>query len=186
MKLSKILKNKLNGKEILGKDNKLYKINVLGEGYIDVYIRHSKFEDLFGFIPDMRDLDTKILQCGVADFTYASEKGLFKKTIELISEIVPKKTSYESSLYSSSDRENLLEYIRFNWSNLKVLDALGQTCFGHILLSSKFKELVFSYKDLNGDIIQGVSALRKYYQDISHNIFPNSHGTDLIVTGTKI
>jgi len=185
MKLYKTLQNKLNGRKIRGKDDKLYELNVFGGGSTSIYVRNTQNRELYGFVPDIRDLGKKLLQCEVSDFTGICEKGLFKKTMELISEVVPRNTSYESSLYSEWDRNNIFEYVHNNFNSFNIQEALSITCFGHVLLASKFNDLKVSYKGLK-TILQGKDALIQYYKDIKNRIFPGSHGTELCVTGTKL
>lgn len=184
MKLSDLIRESLDGQKILGKDKKEYLIQVTWGGQFSICVKDTENPLNYGVFPEIGDLGTVLYNYEMTDFTSVNGRGLYKKVIQMISEAVPVGTSYRGSMVNYEDQQGILSYVRDNKHDLNIKEALERTRFGHVLLSSKFKDVKILYKGLTNPS-EGINALLNFSRDIEKGVFTSSHGTDLYLIGTK-
>ncbi|RLC40207.1 MAG: hypothetical protein DRH33_00620 [Candidatus Nealsonbacteria bacterium] len=163
MNIAEIIKKELAGKEIKGKDGKIYRISIVGKKSFSVWVKSKDEPNRYGFMEEIRDLGKELYLPIVADFTRISGRGLYGKTIKLLSEAISKGMSFRSEVVNLRDRENLLNYIKEKKRLREEIcekEAVSKTLFGHVLLNS-FREVIVEYKR-NGFKISGVKALKEF------------------------
>ncbi len=167
MKILETIKKELEGKEIKGKDGKIYKISVVGEsGTFTIWVTNKEESNLRGFLDEIRVLGEEFYLSIMADFTRISGRGLYKETIKLLSGVMSKGTSFRSELANPQDREYLLNYIeekKRKKEEIREKEATSKTLFGHVLLNS-FREVIIEY-ECDGFKISGVKALEEFGSD---------------------
>jgi len=168
MNLSKIIKKKLDGREIKSKDQKIYRISVVGKESFSIWVKSKDEQNRYGFMEEIRDLGKELYLPIVADFTRISGKGLYKETIKLLSQVMPSDTSFRNEVANFRDKENLLKYTKEHQGKLNQTEALSKTIFGHILLSSSFTQVSIEYVQ-DDHRISGAKALEEFSSDHQRN-----------------